>query len=137
MQDQQSTGCDSKSDGFQNEITQCSFTFLFKIRCLCISQYTPFYVLYSSSLRCLPPFLKHCSILTATFSITRHVICSGIPAISSFMLVLVPLFNSTAFYHFCSQLQPSIKLGFSTSTNETELHFFKYTTNFLSLKYIF
>ena len=126
-----------KPDGFQNEITHCGFTFLFKILCHCISQYTPFYVLYSSSLRCLPPFLKHCSSLTAKFSITRHVICSGILAISSFMLVSVPLFNTTAFYHFCSQLQLSIKLSFLTSTNETELHFFKYTTNFISLKYIF
>ena len=46
----------------------------------------PFGLLKSTSLRCLPPFLKHCFSLTPRFSITWRVICSGIAAISSFML---------------------------------------------------
>ena len=45
------------------------------------------------SLRCLPPFLKHRFSLTPRFSVTRRVICSGIAAISSFMLC----FNSDVF----------------------------------------
>jgi hypothetical protein len=46
----------------------------------------PFYILKSKPLRFLPPFLKHYSNLSLRFSIARLGICSGIAAISSFIL---------------------------------------------------
>jgi hypothetical protein len=79
-------GAVEKPDGFQNEVTQWSFTLLCNSCYHWWTQCMTFYVLKISSLMCPPPFLKHCSNLARKFSITRRVICSGIAAISSFIL---------------------------------------------------
>ena len=57
----------------------CNFYYHRRTRCM------PFYILKSTLLVCLPPFLKHYSNLSRRFSITRWGVFSGIAAISSFI----------------------------------------------------